>query len=578
VGRSHGLLTLLRLARLHWRAGVRKQFRRLRTPSGCIFGVFGMLLIAGWLGFLMFGPSSGGADLGQIDVTGEGVDLRFFLAQTFLAAFGFLSLMGACNAKGLYLPKAEAQALLSAPISTSDLVRYRLFVDGGKAALSAVIFVALFWGRLPSPGFGVFGILLALLSITVGGRMVSLALGNTNLWMGRMFSGRALGRVAFMVGMVVWFVLVGSMVSSNLVGDFLGGEESLIEQAQVISKNPIVVVLLLPMRPFAELVLAETAVQFLTWLAVDVAILVLLFELCAYSAGEIREATLTTSEEFAKRIGAMRKGHSGLSVMGRLGRKKGKRVRPVPRVFGNGKVGTIAWAQFVGITRFSLATFLMGFVVVGIVVMASLKIDNAAEEEVMFSSLFIAGMGTIYLAMSMRFDFRSSLSRMESIKSWPLPPGRLFFGTVFPQVMLMTLLLVVGIIARIGLSGVFHPVVVECMALIPVVVYAWVALDNAIFLFFPVKFIPGQDGGVHHIGRSLLLLFLRFFLLIIAGIVLAAVLFLLSLAAKFFDLDPQIIESSALWILFVGILCACVVFTFAGGFALRRFDVSRQVS
>ena len=578
MGRSHDLKTLFRLARLHWRAGFRKQFRRMRTPSGCIFGVFGMLLIVGWLGIMIFGPGGGGADLVPSDAVGAGRDLHLFFAQAFMAAFCFLSMMSAFNAKGLYLPKAEVQALLSAPISTSDLVRYRLFVDGGKTALSGVIFVALFWARLPSPGYGVIGILLALFAITIASRMVSMALGNTNLWIGRFFRGRALGRVGFMVGMIVWAAMVGFLVSSDVAGEFFGGEESLGQRMQAAAENPIVVVLLAPMRPFAELMLAETVVQFLTWLAVDVALLVLVFELCAYSAGELREATLTTSEELAKRIGAMRKGHSGLSVMGRLGRKKGKRVRRVPRVFGQGKTGTIAWAQLVGITRFSLATFLIGFVVVGFVVMVSLKIDGSSEKQVMWSSLLITGLGTVYLATTMRFDFRSSLSRMESIKSWPISAGRLFFATVFPQALLMVLLLVIGVLARTILKETFHPVLAQCLLLIPVVVYAWVALDNAVFLVFPVKFIPGQDGAVHHIGRSLLLVVLRLILLTIAGGVLTAVLLLLIFATEHFGQDPEIVELVAPWILFVGILGAGIAFTFAGGVALRRFDVSRQVS
>jgi len=549
----------------------------MRKPSGCVFGVFGMLLIAGWLGLMIFGPGRGGPDLGLISEAGEGTDLRLFFAQIFLAAFGFLSLMGAFNAKGLYLPKAELQALLSAPISTSDLVRYRLFVDGGKTALSAVIFVALFWGRLPSPGFGVFGILLSLFVITVVSRMVSLTLGNTNLWVGRFFRGRALGRVGFMAGVIVWVAMIGVLVSSDIDADLFGGEESLAQRMQIAAETPFFLVLLAPMRPFAELVVAETAVQFLTWLAVDVAILVLVFELCARSAGEIREATLTTSEEFAKKIGAMRKGHSGLSVMGRVDRK-GKRVRPVPHVFGRGKAGTIAWAQFVGITRFSLATFLIGFLVVGFVVMISLQIDGGAKQQVMRSSLMITGLGTMYLAATMRFDFRSSLSRMESIKSWPVPSGRLFFATVFPQAMLIVLLILAGVLTRVVVKDTFHPVLVPCLALIPVVVYAWVSLDNAVFLFFPVKFVPGQDGAVHHMGRSLLLLFLRLLLLAVAGGVLATVILLLFLATEFFELDPGIIESAAPWMAFVGVLGAGFVFTLAGGLALRRYDVSRSVS
>lgn len=575
MGRSHDLMTLFRLARLHWRAGFRKQFRRMRTPSGCVFGLIGSLLIIGWLGLMVFGPGSGGVDWGE---AGEEADTRMFLVQAFLAAFGFLSLMGAFNAKGLYLPKAEIHTLLSAPISTSDLVRYRLFVDGGKTALSGIIFVALFWGRLPSPGYGVFGILLALFSITVLAKMFSLALGNTNLWLGRFFSGRALGRIGFSIGMILWAAMIGLLVISDGAEELFGGSESMSERMQAVAGAPLVIALLAPLRPFAELVVAETASQFLTWLAVDVTILIVLFELCARSAGEIREATLTTSEALAKRIGAMRKGHSGLAAMGRAERKRGKRVRRLPRLFGQGEIGTIAWGQLVGITRFSLATTLIGFVVVGFAVMVSLKVEGGAEAQVIKSSLIITAIGTMYLAVTMRFDFRSSLSRMESIKSWPVPAGRLFFATILPQVLLITALLIVGILARTVLKGIFHPVLVQCLALTPVVVYAWVSLDNAVFLFFPVKFIPGQDGAVHHIGRSLLLLVLRLFLLSVAGGLLALVILLLTLGTELFGLEKETIERAVPWILFFGIFGAGGAFTYAGGLALRRFDVSRSVS
>ena len=547
----------------------------MRSPSGCVFGLFGILLIIGWLGLMVFGPGRGDVDWAT---PGEGVDMRMFLVQAFLAAFGFLSLMGAFNAKGLYLPKSELQTLLSAPISTSDLVRYRLFVDGGKTALSGVIFVALFWGRLPSPGYGIFGILLALFAITVLGRMFSLALGNTNLWLGRFFSGRALGRIGFSIGMVLWAAMVGLLVSSDGAAEFFGGSESMSGRLKAVAEAPLVIALLSPLRPFAELVVAETALQFLTWLAVDVTILIVLFEACARSAGEIRESTLTTSEELAKRIGAMRKGHSGLAALGRAERKEGARVRRLPRLFGRGKLGTIAWAQLVGITRFSLATTLIGFVVVGFAVVMSLKNGGGDKSEVMTSSLMITALGTMYLAVTMRFDFRSSLSRMESIKSWPVPSTRLFFATVFPQVLLITTLLIAGVLTRTVAKGVFHPVLLPCLALIPVVVYAWVSLDNAVFLFFPVKFVPGQDGAVHHIGRSLLLLVLRLFLLSIAGGVLAVIIFILYWGTELFDMDAGIIERTVPWILFLGILVAGWIFTLVGGLALRRFDVSSPVS
>ena len=59
---------------------------------------------------------------------------------------------------------------------------------------------------------------------------------------------------------------------------------------------------------------------------------------------------------------------------------------------------------------------------------------------------------------------------------------------------------------------------------------------------------------------------------------LALVILLMSLGTEIFNLEEGIIERAVPWILFFGIFGAGGVFTFVGGLALRRFDVSRPVS
>jgi hypothetical protein len=322
--------------------------------------------------------------------------------------------------------------------------------------------------------------------------------------------------------------------------------------------------------------LAERALDFLLWLAVDIGLLIIAFELCARSAGEIRESTMATSEALAKRLGAIGKGHSGVSAMGRV-KSAGVKQKRVPRVFGRGKIGTIAWAQLVSVTRFSLGTFLLCFVVVGFLVFVTVNEELAGDlgnprKEVMLSSALIVVLGTMYLGTSMRFDFRTSLARLESIKSWPLSSGRLFFATILPQALIMSLLLLVGVFSRQLLTGTYDSVFIKCVALIPAYVYAWVALDNAVFLFFPVKFVPGQDGAVHHMGRSILLLFLRIFLLAIFGVVLAGALFLLS------EFSPGLFDGVGYALLFSGVLAGGALFSFLGGLALSQYDVSKPIS
>jgi hypothetical protein len=170
------------------------------------------------------------------------------------------------------------------------------------------------------------------------------------------------------------------------------------------------------------------------------------------------------------------------------------------------------------------------------------------------------------------------LTRMESLKSWPLSASRLFFATVLPQALIMTLLLIAGVLSRLALTGVYEPVLLKYIALIPAFVYAWVSLDNAVFLFFPVKFIPGQDGAVHHMGRSILLLLLRVILLTSFGVILAGTLFLLSLLSDFMGMGAELVENVGFWLVLFGILVAGALFSRLGGLALSHYDVSKSIS
>ena len=64
----------------------------------------------------------------------------------------------------------------------------------------------------------------------------------------------------------------------------------------------------------------------------------------------------------------------------------------------------------------------------------------------------------------------------------------------------------------------------------------------------------------------------------IAGGALALVIFGLYWGTELLDMDAGVIERVVPWVLFAGILTAGWCFTLVGGVALRRFDVSRQIS
>ena len=83
---------------------------------------------------------------------------------------------------------------------------------------------------------------------------------------------------------------------------------------------------------------------------------------------------------------------------------------------------------------------------------------------------------------------------------------------------------------------------------------------------------------MHHMGRSILLLFLRVILFIVAGVILAGVLFSLGLLSRALGLGEGVVERLGPWVLLIGIVGAGVAFNLIGGIGLRRYDISRSVN
>src|SRR5207244_4901759 len=102
---------------------------------------------------------------------------------------------------------------------------------------------------------------------------------------------------------------------------------------------------------------------------------------------------------------------------------------------------------------------------------------------------------------------------------WPLRPALLFLATILPETVLVSGLLVLAVLVRAAYVGKFHPALLGLIAFQPLVVLTWVALDNAVYLFSPVRYTPGQEGALQHMGRTMVLFLLRVALLIVIGFV-----------------------------------------------------------
>ena len=84
-----------------------------------------------------------------------------------------------------------------------------------------------------------------------------------------------------------------------------------------------------------------------------------------------------------------------------------------------------------------------------------------------------------------------------------------FWGTLLPQWAWIVLLGELAMALLVYLAGGIDQATGIAMLALPGGLALWMALDNALFLLWPIRVIPGQEGAVQNMGRNLVLLFLR---------------------------------------------------------------------
>ena len=234
----------------------------------------------------------------------------------------------------------------------------------------------------------------------------------------------------------------------------------------------------------------------------------------------------------------------------------------------------MAWIKLASILRKTRGTLTVSILIITLLTVASILLfDEGGIEDTIQGALLLALFGTIYLCAGLRFDFRSDLDRMEAIKSWPISASRAFLANLLPEVVLVSFMLALALVLRIVVTGGFHPALFAVFAGIPLVALSWIALDNAVFLFAPVRNVAGQEGMLQHMGRSMMLVFLRLFLAgsvaAISGGLGAGVWFATeSMAHPIRVALVAVVVCAVLMIVNWGLVMV-------GGVALRRFDVSR---
>ncbi len=559
---GHPALRLL--VRMKLRGVLRTQVRRLKRPSGWIFAILGFVLFGLWVSSLAVSLFFSRQPINDPQVLRlwTGIAILVLCAMTVISAFGH---------RGLYLPKEEIELAFSAPIPRGDLVRYRMGINLLRSIVAGILFGLGAARRMPVGIFAFVGVLVTLLTVPILGQAT--ALQNR---LGRVAKKLPLRGVAALLGAVVGIAMLSLLFPLERAwheNTANSGPVDLVLDA--LDSSRTLRWILLPVQPWTRMITASDTLEFLCWLAVCAGVWIFAWETTARIRVDYRETSLATSADLAKRLTRLRRGGSGLA--GSL-LSKPTAGWNVPWVLGKGRFGAIAWHQLTTIARKARGTFLFSAVIVLLVTVAmTVAWRDTGPEAALGGAAILAVFGTIYLCSGLRFDFRNDLDRMEQIKAWPVRPAVVFFATVLPQVLVVSGMLAAGILLRCAATGGFHPGIFGILFVQPLVALAWTSVDNAVFLYYPVRYTPGQEGALQHIGRSVMMSFLRLGLAAVAVVV--AVVPGVSagfLAARLLDLGEGAAWTIGTAVAWLGLAAMDAGLVLAGGRMLKRFDVARD--
>ena len=574
-----GALPLLWRMKLVGRARV--VARRARTPLGALTTLAGVALFALWIASLVMRSSmldrSGSPP--TVDATRAGLCVYLIFV-----AFSSLSF------RGVYVPRSELERLLAGPVPRTWIVRYRML---GSITMS-LPFLALLGlvlaPRFESPAAAIAAIALTLPATTVFGQGLSLIAARTSGPLHRLLE-RVPGGVLRLVGALGLMGLImalafgpglvseGELERRAVIEQVLNGNEGSAlreydpppgvgERLAAAAEHPVLRVVTAPLEPWARALTAPSLPAALPWLGAIAGLLVLLFEAVARLPVDFREASLRTSLDLERRLARVRRGQGSVAAF------QGERTaaaRPVPWLMGRGPAGAIVWLRMARLLRQARGSLVVaGVVAVGGIVLGTRVFDDSVEE-----TAALALLAVVYLASGLRIDLRADLDRMEVLKAWPISPVKLFAASLVPGTLVTSLVAAIITLARCAILGEWDPGHLAVLAAVPPLAFAWIAVDNGVFLLFPVRYVPGQGSAIQHAGRT--------FLLVILRAVLFGSLLITALGGGWFITEwggasgwsePLLLTLVLAWGAGVSAVGLCALLAF-GAWALARHDVSR---
>jgi hypothetical protein len=486
---------LFKLIALSTKSTFRRTFRGAKTVRGAFLLLFTISLMVLWLTPTVFVIAT---MRGQVTAQLNGIAEPY--VSLIITALCLAFVLTSAGEKAISFSPAEVDFLFPAPFHRRELLIYKL----SKSALG-IVFGALIF----SISFLLF--LSSWLSAFVG-FMLTFAL---------------IQLVALMSGLVTQIVAehaynrTRKLILAGLGAAVAAGLAQTYRQAQAQGISELVrsflyswpaMVVLAPFKVFSKTILAEDVFPDLVcWgtaaAAIDLGLLILILKLDA----DYLEAAAAISQQLYEQLRRTKQG--GGIAMPASQRSLKYRIPKLPWLGG---AGPLAWRQILLAVRTSrYAIMFSGLFGVLLLIMAFALPKGGPGSGVVLPSMGIAVMVqlTFICSMQLPWAFRGDIDHMNGLKSLPVSPLALVTGELAGGVALLAAmqLALLAILLATGTSLLY--VVTTAAFLLPFNVLM-LAVSNALFLIYPVRFVPTTSGDFQFVGRMMLYLLLQMLILL----------------------------------------------------------------
>lgn len=476
---SQALWLLLRLQLGGW---IRYLGVNLRTIRGALLALVGLAVFVPWLFAVLIGSNSGNG----IEPTNM---LRYGPAGLIL--YCILNVLFSSHERAIYFTPAEIQFLFAGPFGRKQILGYKLILTLLVGA-PAVVFMGLIFrvrhGWWPTTFLGT-------LFLFVFMQLFTMSLG---------LLANTLGEKLYARSRVLTLVLLGVVLVAGLFQAWrIAPTGELREVGDAILDTTAWNLLTYPLRAFFEVMLAtHLSTDLFRALGVSLLVLgglvVLIFTLDA----EYLESTAASSARIYARIQQMRGRQVSVEEVGAPGKSPRWSLPDFP--FWGG-IGPIFWRQLTsGMRGLGRVLILLG--VLGAVLFFPLLSSSGKAREVVLPSLIGLGVWmSIFLTTVIPFDFRGDIDRIAVLKTLPVVPWRIVVGQILTPTLILLVLQLMALGAILLIAPEYWKSIVAVAIYVPPFCFFLVALDNLLFLLFPVRIMAATPGDFQAMGRNVLL-------------------------------------------------------------------------